>query len=107
MGFAQLRHLSIEMAARHLRYSYFDRLLNDIGAAAVCVAHHQDDSVETVLLNLIRGTGIHGLTGIKCKNGKVVRPMLCVKREEIECALREAGQEFVTDSTNLVDDVVA
>lgn len=106
MGFAQLRHLSIEMAARHLRYSYFDRLLNDIGAAAVCVAHHQDDSVETVLLNLIRGTGIHGLTGIKCKNGKVVRPMLCVKREEIECALREAGQEFVTDSTNLVDDVV-
>lgn len=105
-GFAGLRKISIEMAARHLRYAYFKRLAEDIGASAICVAHHQDDSVETLLLNLIRGTGIHGLTGIKPKNGNIVRPLLCVTRYEIETALAEAGQDFVTDSTNLVDDVV-
>lgn len=105
-GFAGLRKISIEMAARHLRYAYFKQLAEDIGASAVCVAHHQDDSVETVLLNLIRGTGIHGLTGIKPKNGGIVRPLLCVTRNEIETVLAEAGQDFVTDSTNLVDDVV-
>mgnify|MGYP001776635057 FL=1 len=105
-GFAKLRKISIEMAARHLRYAYFKQLAEDIGASAVCVAHHQDDSVETVLLNLIRGTGIHGLTGIKPKNGGIVRPLLCVTRNEIETVLAEAGQDFVTDSTNLVDDVV-
>ena len=105
-GFAGLRKISIEMAARHLRYAYFKQLAEDIGASAVCVAHHQDDSVETVLLNLIRGTGIHGLTGIKPKNGGIVRPLLCVTRHEIETVLAEAGQDFVTDSTNLVDDVV-
>lgn len=105
-GFAKLRKISIEMAARHLRYAYFKQLAEDIGASAVCVAHHQDDSVETVLLNLIRGTGIHGLTGIKPKNGGIVRPLLCVTRNEIETVLAEVGQDFVTDSTNLVDDVV-
>lgn len=105
-GFAKLRKISIEMAARHLRYAYFKQLAEDIGASAVCVAHHQDDSVETVLLNLIRGTGIHGLTGIKPKNGGIVRPLLCVTRNEIETVLAETGQDFVTDSTNLVDDVV-
>lgn len=104
--FAKLRKISIEMAARHLRYSYFDNLMKDIGAAAVCVAHHQDDSVETVLMNLVRGTGVHGLTGIKARNGRIVRPLLCVTRTEIEDCLREAGQDYVTDSTNLIDDVV-
>lgn len=106
VGFAKLRKVSIEMAARHLRYSYFANLVDDVGAAAVCVAHHQDDSVETVLMNLIRGTGIHGLVGIRPRNGRVVRPLLCVTRAEIESCLRAAGQDYVTDSTNLVDDVV-
>lgn len=105
-GFARLRKISIEMAARHLRYTYFNQLATDVNASAICVAHHQDDSVETVLLNLIRGTGLHGLTGIKPINGNIVRPLLCVTRHEIEAALYEAGQEYVTDSTNLVDDVV-
>ena len=62
--YSQQHKVSIEMAARHLRYSYFEQLSKDIGAAGVCVAHHRDDSVETVLINLIRGTGLHGLTGI-------------------------------------------
>lgn len=104
-SFAEMRKISIEMAARELRYSYFRRLAEDIGAASICVAHHQDDSVETVLMNLIRGTGIHGLVGIQPKNGKIVRPLLCVSRKEIETELIQAGQEYVTDSTNLIDDV--
>ncbi|MCD8202643.1 MAG: tRNA lysidine(34) synthetase TilS, partial [Prevotella sp.] len=104
--FAKLRKISIEMAARELRYSYFKRLKDDIGAEAVCVAHHLDDSVETVIMNLIRGTGIQGLTGIQAKNGYIVRPLLCVSRNDIEKELAAIGQDFVTDSTNLEDDVV-
>lgn len=105
-GFASLHKISIEMAARKLRYSYFEQLRRDIGAADICVAHHKDDTVETVLMNLVRGTGIHGLTGIASRNGNIVRPLLCVFRRDIEAALREAGQAYVTDSTNLEDDVV-
>lgn len=106
VSFARLHKISIEMAARQLRYSYFRQLKNDINASAVCVAHHKDDTVETVLMNLMRGTGIHGLTGISMKNGDIVRPLLCVFRSEIEDALTLAGQDYVTDSTNLEDDVV-
>lgn len=105
-SYADLHKVSIEMAARDLRYSYFKQLVRDIDAAAVCVAHHRDDSVETVIMNLIRGTGIHGLTGISARNGDVVRPLLCVSRQDIEDALSLVGQDYVTDSTNLVDDVV-
>lgn len=104
--YASLHQVSIEMAARDLRYGYFRQLCQDIGAAAVCVAHHRDDAVETLLMNLMRGSGIHGLTGIRPKNGHIVRPLLCVSREEIEQYLHSIGQDYVTDSTNLVDDVV-
>jgi tRNA(Ile)-lysidine synthase len=94
------------MAARELRYGYFEQLRKDIGASGICVAHHRDDSVETVLMNLIRGTGLRGLTGIPPRNGVVLRPLLCVSRQEIEHFLQERGQEYVTDSTNLVADVL-
>ena len=94
------------MAARELRYGYFRQLCQDIGADTVCVAHHRDDAVETLLMNLIRGAGIHGLTGIRPKNDIIVRPLLCVSRQEIEDYLHALGQDYVTDSTNLVDDVV-
>lgn len=104
--YAQLHQVSIEMAARELRYRYFHQLLEDLHATDICVAHHRDDSVETVLMNLIRGTGLHGLTGISPRNGRVIRPMLDVSREEIEQYLRSIHQPYVTDSTNLVDDVV-
>ena len=103
--YASLHQVSIEMAARQLRYHYFEQLRRDIGAQNVCVAHHLDDSVETVLLNLVRGTGIEGLTGIKRRNGHIVRPLLCVRRREIEQWLKERHQDYVTDSTNLVADV--
>lgn len=102
---ATLHKVSIEMAARDLRYAYFERLRHDIGAQTVCVAHHREDSVETMLINLVRGTGLHGLTGISPRNGNIVRPLLCLGRADIESYLREKRQPFVTDSTNLIDDV--
>ena len=102
---ASLHGISIEMAARNLRYNYFKALLKDINASAVCVAHHKDDSAETLLLNLVRGTGIEGLTGIKSKNNRIVRPFLCVRRNEIINYLEQQNQSFVIDSSNLVNDV--
>ena len=104
--YAELHKVSIEMAARELRYKWFEQLRLDIGAAGVCVAHHRDDSVETVLLNLVRGTGLRGLCGIRPRNGFVLRPLLCVSREEIEAYLTKKDQAYVTDSTNLEDDVM-
>ena len=104
--YALSHKISVEMAARDLRYGFFEQMRKDIGADGILVAHHKDDSVETVLMNLIRGTGIHGLTGISPRNGHILRPLLCVDRQEIELYLREIHQDFVTDSTNLVDDVV-
>lgn len=96
--------ISIEMAARDLRYADFERIMKQSGAIAVCIAHHRDDSVETVLLNLMRGTGIKGLTGIKPRNGSIIRPLLCVSRQDIENWLSDIGQTYVTDSTNLETD---
>ena len=98
---AHRRKVSIEMAARDLRYAWFEEVRKECGAAVIAVAHHSDDSVETLLLNLIRGTGLNGLRGIRPKNGRVVRPLLCMNRQEILACLKEMGQPYVTDSTNL------
>ena len=103
--YAQLHKVSIEMAARELRYHWFEQLRRDMDADGICVAHHRDDSVETVLLNLIRGTGLRGLTGIQPRNGYILRPLLCLSREDIERYLHERNQPYVTDSTNLEADV--
>ena len=105
-AYAAIHKVSIEMAARELRYRYFEQLRQDLGADTICVAHHRDDAVETLLMNLMNGTGIHGLTGIRPKNGRIVRPLLGVSRAEIEEFLHSIGQTFVTDSTNAVDDVL-
>ena len=104
--YAEAHKVSVEMAARELRYNWFEQLRKDIGAVGICVAHHRDDSVETVLLNMIRGTGLRGLTGIQPRNGYVLRPLLCVSRDEIELFLAKRGQQYVTDSTNLETDVM-
>ena len=106
MEYANLHQVSVEMSARDLRYGYFRQLRQDIGAEKVCVAHHRDDAVETLLMNLMRGSGVHGLTGIRACNGEIVRPLLEVSRQEIEAYLHSIGQDYVMDSTNLVDDVV-
>ncbi len=105
-AYADLHKVSIEMAARELRYRYFFQLKEALGADGVCVGHHKEDSVETILINLVRGTGLSGLMGIRPRNNDVIRPLLCVTRQEIEDYLRQQAVSFVTDSTNLVDDVV-
>ena len=102
--YAKRHGISIEMAARELRYEAFEKQRKQSGAQAIAVAHHRDDSAETLLLNLIRGTGIKGLRGIQPKNGNIVRPLLCVGREDIIEYLKWRGQDFVTDSTNLTSD---
>ena len=102
--YATEKHISIEMAARELRYQWFEKIRKKCQADVVAVAHHQDDSIETILLNLIRGTGITGLLGIRPRNGAIVRPLLCINREEIIRYLQNIGQDYVTDSTNLEDE---
>ncbi len=102
--YAKENHLSVEMAAREQRYAYFETLRQEIKASVIAVAHHRDDSVETFLINLIRGTGINGLRGIRPVNGRIVRPLLCVSREEILSYLEFRCQDYVTDSTNLEDE---
>ncbi|GHU78567.1 tRNA(Ile)-lysidine synthase [Bacteroidia bacterium] len=97
---AKERGISIEMAARDLRYEWFEELRKKEHAGAVAVAHHQDDSIETLLLNLIRGTGIKGLTGIKPRSRFVIRPLLCVSKAEILQYAQTENLPFMNDSSN-------
>ena len=71
-SYATLNKVSIEMAARDLRYAFFEQTRKEIRAKGICVAHHKDDQVETILLNMSRGTGLNGLLGMKPKNGFVL-----------------------------------
>lgn len=102
--YAAAHGLSLEMAAREQRYAWFEEVRCQVGAAAIAVAHHRDDSVETMLLNLLRGTGLRGLTGIQPRRGYIIRPLLAVGRSDILSYLDKLGQDYVTDSTNLHDD---
>ena len=97
---AQRRGVSIEMAARDLRYAWFSELLLDKGIRRVAVAHHREDNAETFLLNLVRGTGLRGLCGMRPLQGHVVRPLLPLSRKEIERWLQGQGFLYVQDSTN-------
>lgn len=103
-AYAQERSISIEMAAREQRYAAFEEHRAATGAKAIAVAHHRDDSAETMLLNLTRGTGIKGLRGIQPRNGHIIRPLLCVGRDEIIGYLEWRGENYITDSTNLTCD---
>lgn len=103
-AYARANRLSIEMAARDLRYAWFKELATQMQAQAVAVAHHADDQAETVLMNLVRGAGLRGMCGIPTRNGIVVRPLLCCTRQGIEDYLRTKQIPFVTDSTNAQTD---
>lgn len=96
--------VSTEMACRELRYEWFERQRAALGCSVIAVAHHRDDNIETFFLNLVRGSGITGLAGIKPCNGKIVRPLLGSSRDEILNYLETLGQDYVTDSTNLEND---
>ncbi|MCQ2203248.1 MAG: tRNA lysidine(34) synthetase TilS [Bacteroidales bacterium] len=101
--YAAERKLSIEMAARELRYQWFFKLIEQENLQGVAVAHHADDAVETFILNLVRGTGIRGLTGMKPKQGRVYRPLLRYSRQDIELYCRAHKLKYVNDSTNASD----
>jgi len=103
------RHLSVEAAARKVRYEYFDCLLRTEGLNRIATAHTLDDQAETVLMRLVRGAGSRGLAGIypqlavhgsQFSETSIVRPLLGIRRKELEAYLREIGQEWREDSTN-------
>jgi len=98
--YAAEHKISIQMAARELRYQWFGQISRQSGYTVIALAHHQNDAIETILLNLTRGTGIAGLHGILPKNGSLVRPMLFLKRDEIEDLINANQLKYVEDSSN-------
>jgi len=102
-GHAKNNGLSIEEAARELRYKFFYDLSDEIGACKIAMAHTADDNTETILINLTRGAGAGGLSGIPPVRGNIIRPMLSVTRDEVMQFLEDRGISFVEDSTNAQD----
>ncbi len=96
--------ISTQLAARNLRYEYFEQLRSSEQFNWIATAHHLNDSFETILLNLVRGTGMDGLSGIPMINGHTIRPMLFLLRDEIERYASEKRIAFRTDSSNLKSD---
>ena len=99
-AYAAKKGISIEMAARELRYEWFSELMAEHGYGYLLVAHNQNDSAETMLLNMLRGTGLRGICGIREVNGNVLRPMLGFSRSEIEAFAAANNIAFREDSTN-------
>lgn len=99
---ARSEGLSVEEAARNARY---DALRAQAGGGLIAVAHHADDQAETILMNIVRGTGLAGAAGMDYRNGDIIRPLLDVTREEIEEYLKVKGQAWRTDSTNADTDI--
>ncbi len=99
-SFARENRISLQMAARQLRYEWFDSLLTEEGFDYLATAHHQDDQVETFLINLARGTGIAGLHGILPKQGEIIRPMLFTDRKQISLFVEKEKISFREDSSN-------
>ena len=97
----QQRHESIEETARRVRYEFFARVSE---GKKLATAHNENDSAETVLLNMLRGTGLKGLCGIPPVRGNIIRPLIYCSREEVERYCSDNGLAFVTDKTNLCDD---
>ncbi len=94
---------NLEERARHLRYEFFDRVADRISARYIALAHHADDQAETVMMRLLRGSGAAGLAAMApIGPGRIVRPLLRLRRDEILAYLRAIGAEYVSDSTNLV-----
>lgn len=102
LEFAKENKLSIQLAARKLRYDWFQEIIS-LGFDYVLTAHHLDDNVETFLINFIRGTGLEGLTGIPAQNGNIIRPLLPFSREEIENYAQVNQIQWREDSSNASD----
>ena len=99
-AYAAERKVSLEEGARELRYECFGKAKEAFGATKVAVAHHGDDNAETMLFHLARGTGLRGLAGILPSREDIIRPLLCVTREEIEAYLAQKQVSYCIDSTN-------
>jgi len=100
LGYAASKHISVQMAARELRYNWFDSLIDKEGFDAVAVAHNLNDNIETFFINLIRGTGINGLTGMSPRHNNIIRPMLFATRSEIAAFASMEKIKFREDSSN-------
>ncbi|MGB3607670.1 MAG: tRNA lysidine(34) synthetase TilS [Psychroserpens sp.] len=101
--FAKTEKLSTQMAARELRYEWFTHLATDLDFDYILTAHHADDNLETVLINLTRGTGLSGLTGIPEINGNIIRPLLPFSRDTLETYAKDNSLKWQEDSSNASD----
>lgn len=99
-SYAQAKRLSIQMAARDLRYQWFKELSEEFGYDRIAVAHHATDNIETILINQLRGTGIRGLVGMDAKNGMLIRPMLFMSAEEVAAEIEQRKLIYRDDESN-------
>lgn len=104
LGYASEKGISVEMAARELRYGWFEKLRVETGADKIATAHNACDNAETLILNLLRGTGTKGMRGIPAASGSIVRPLLGTERDEILRWMQEKGLGWREDSTNAESD---
>ncbi len=102
-AFTKKNKLSVQVAARQLRYEWFESIRRQYNYTYIATAHHRDDSVETFLINIIRGTGIAGLHGILPKQGKIIRPLLFTNKEEISAFAKKHTLNYREDSSNASD----
>ncbi len=98
------RGISVEMACRDLRYEVFYKAMNTSGTDRIAIAHNADDNIETLFINLFRGSGVTGLRAMLPDTGTLIRPLLNISRKDIEAYLIDKGETFVVDSTNLESD---
>jgi tRNA(Ile)-lysidine synthase len=99
-GYARVRNLSVEDAARRIRYDFLEQAADAFGADRIAVGHTQDDQAETFLLKLIRGAGLTGLAGIRPRRGRVIRPLLDASRSDLRKYLSDVGQKWIDDESN-------
>ena len=101
LAFSKEQGMSLEEGARELRYQYFRKIKEELQADKIAIAHNQNDCAETLLFHLARGSGLRGMCGIAPVREEIIRPLLCVSREQIEAFLKQEQQEFCIDATNL------
>lgn len=102
-AYAEEKNTSIQLAARELRYGWFEELRKEKGFTLIATAHHLNDNIETILFNLIKGTGIRGLRGIPVRQGNIIRPLLFASRDEIVAYQTQNQIAFREDSSNASD----
>ncbi|MEI6854210.1 MAG: tRNA lysidine(34) synthetase TilS, partial [Bacteroidota bacterium] len=102
-AYAKVQKLSIQLAARELRYAWFEKIRAENNLDYIATAHHADDQLETFFINLMRGTGISGLSGIPLKQNNIIRPLLFACRDDIESYAAQNNLQFRNDSSNRSD----